>query len=277
MKKIFFAAFCAIVALTATSCSEEEGLMPGNDKNPAVTLYLYDTPAEYDGDCDAYFGLFSNNQATDIYYLAELTSEKESHVASMGEDGYVDYIIQNGTKVSANVDAPAYVVLTSVFGDQTISAVASNGKKKSDKAHSVQFNGVQWNTVCKGTYTRPAGKTYTKILGEEQETELQVLSTDPTSYRFKNLYGPNKHMYFTYTGDAYDEDGGVFCRVPAQSTNHTYSTYGNMSVRDVATWQSDDSYLDVALYPDGYWFAWVQYYVAAGSLSYGYDEFIPAE
>lgn len=277
MKKFIFAAFCAVVALIATSCSEEQGTMPGNDSNPVVTLFLYDTPAEYDGDCDAYIGLFSNNQATEVYYLAELTADKENHIASLGEAGYVDYIIKNGTKVSAGADTPAHVVLKSLFGAQTISAVAANGSRMSDKAHCVEFSGVQWNTVCKGTYTRPAGKSYTSVLGEEQETELQVLSTDATSYRFKNLFGPNKHMYFTSTGEAYDEDGGVYCRVPAQSTNATYSSYGTMNVRDVATWQGDDGYLDNALYPDGTWFGWVQYYVAAGSLSYGYDEFNPAE
>lgn len=277
MKKYIFAALSFVVAMTATSCSEEQGQMPGNDKNPAVTVYLYDTPAEYDGDCDVYFGLFSNDKATEVYYLAEKTSDMESKVGSMGEEGYVDYIIQNGTKVSAKADSPEYVVMKNVFGANTISAVAVGGSKKSAKAHSIQFTGLQWNTVCAGTYTRPAGKGYTGVLGEEQETELQVLSTNPSSYRFKNLYGPNKHMYFTYTGEAYDEDGGVFCRVSAQSTEHTYGSYGTMSVRDVATWQGDDGYLDVALYPDGYWFGWVQYYVSAGSLGYGYDEFYPAE
>ena len=41
--------------------------------------------------------------------------------------------------------------------------------------------------------------------------------------------------------------------------------------------QNDDSFLDCALYDNGYVYLWVQYYVSAGNLGYGYDEFNPAE
>ena len=275
MKKYLFGLFMAVIASCAmTACSEEDGQLPGNDKNPAVTIYLYDTPEDYDGDCDAYFGLFSNNQASEIYYLAEPKAEKTARVSQLGEAGYVDYVIANGTKVSASVDKPEYVVLQKVFGEQVISAVAVNGGQKSAKANEITFTGVQWETLATGTYA--CGN---KSLGypETPGVELQKLSTDSKQLRFKNLFGKNKHLKFTVL-DFEGDSGGIALKVPAQQTNMTYGSYGTVSCRCVGTWQGDEGYCEWNnYYPEEghYMFIYMQYYVSAGSLGYGPDEFIP--
>ena len=49
-----------------------------------------------------------------------------------------------------------------------------------------------------------------------------------------------------------------------------------MMIRDVATWQGDASYEDNnCLYDDNYVSAFVEYYVPAGRIAYGYDAFLP--
>ncbi len=77
-------------------------------------------------------------------------------------------------------------------------------------------------------------------------------------------------------GKGTDEDGNfTMFRVPAQATGQSFGSYGVFNVRDVAEWQNDDGYLDCKIYESHDAYFWVQYYVSAGNLGYGYDEFTP--
>lgn len=49
-----------------------------------------------------------------------------------------------------------------------------------------------------------------------------------------------------------------------------------LMIRDVATWQGDAGYeSDNCLYDDNTVYAYVEYYVTAGPVAYGYDAFFP--
>ena len=71
-----------------------------------------------------------------------------------------------------------------------------------------------------------------------------------------------------------------FFRIPEQKLPFTYSTYGNVSIRDVGFWQGDDAYVtengyESGIYADGSCFICAQYYVSAGSLGLAmYDYFV---
>ena len=76
-----------------------------------------------------------------------------------------------------------------------------------------------------------------------------------------------------------------YFRVEPQTTPFTYGDYGTVSVRDLGYWQDDDSYAYDSNYgcfiytnvnKNGVVLA-VQYFVSAGSLGYGWDEFEPEE
>lgn len=71
-----------------------------------------------------------------------------------------------------------------------------------------------------------------------------------------------------------------FFRIPEQKLPFTYSTYGNVSIRDVGFWQGDDAYVtengyESGIYADGSCFICEQYYVSTGSLGLAmYDYFV---
>ena len=273
MKKHIYRLFIAIVTMAFfTACEEEMGTEPGNDSQATVTLYQYAVGEGYDGDCDVAIRIAANSATTEAYAIAETKEAKEQRIASVGENGYADYVVQNGEKLSEIKGASIQdKVFTGLKGECIITVVAvGNGDKK---AAQTSFTGISWSDVAKGTYYFSVANI-NKIYAESKAVTLQVCDSDPTSYRFKNLFGDNNHLKFTKTAES-NSDGGAICRVPAQITPLTFGTHGEVGVRDVATWQNDDSYLDCALYNDGNFYVWVQYFVSAGSLGHGYDEFIP--
>lgn len=153
MKKYIYSLIMVLlVTATMTSCAEDEGTNPGNDSNPHVVLYQYEPGGSYNADNDVILRIAANNKTTEVYYLAELATEKESHVASMGDSGYMDHIIQNGTKVEGfsntlNVD----VVLTGMVGEYIITVVAVNGNTKT--ATETSFVGLRWDPIGIGSLT----------------------------------------------------------------------------------------------------------------------------
>ena len=306
MKKYLIASVMTLfAAFSLVACSEEEGTTPGGDKNPHVTIYQYEAPLPYNADNDVKLRLAANNQVENAYYLAEPANEHDARLKELGEDGYNKYVVDNGTKV--NLAYPTYtettededgeevegetveitsygrsadVVITDMLGDYVITVVAQSGNTLT--AEKINFKGIIWNTLAKGIYyfSQPAlfgGK-------EATYTTLQVDNDNPTSYRFKDLWGEGYSMKFTSLPDYQDEDEYgtyTFLRVPAQGTSYSYGSYGTVYVRDVGYWQGSDAWVtdngyESGMYEDYSCFLCTNIYVAAGYLvSYTYDDFIP--
>lgn len=278
MKKYIYSLFAVLLVTAAmTSCTVEEGTVPGNDKEPNVVLYSYTVKKPYNEDNDIALRLAFNNQVESAYYLAEKASEKDSRVASMGEDGYMDYVVSNGTKIG-EVTGNTDLTLTDMYGKYAITIVAVNGAKKASA--STEFTGLEWNDVVTGTYyfaVKP------DVTGESRPATLQVCTTDNTLYRLKDVFGQGANMKFQLLPDytAKDEDGTyTYFRIPAVDTPFTYGTYGTVSARDIGYWQGSSAWItdngyESGMYEDYSCFFYIQYFVSAGSLGYKYEYFVP--
>ena len=273
MRKYINKLFAVVLATaTITSCTVEEGTVPGNDKEPNVVVYSYTAKKPYNEDNDVTLRLAFNNKVESAYYLAEKASEKESKVATMGEEGYMDYVVSNGTKIN-EVASNTDLTLTDMYGKYAITVVAVNGNKKASAV--TEFTGLEWEDVVTGTYRFGV---IPSVTGESRATTLQVCTTDNTLYRFKDVFGQDSHMKFQllpdYTGT--DADGAyTYFRVPATDTPFTYSSYGTVSVRDIGYWQGNSAWItdngyESGMYEDYTCYIAVQYYCSGGNLGYGY-------
>ena len=280
MKKYIYIILAATAALSLSSCQKEVGTLAGNDTAPHAVLTTFAPGDEYDSDCDVAVRFTANDVTTGLYYLAEKTADKNAR--NMSDEQYADYVVSNGTKVTTSVNQidgsqSADVVLQSLFGDNTISVVASNGSAK--HLASTTFSGLQWVTLATGTFS--SGRM--SALGvPASKTILQKCEQLEGTYRFKDLYKTGYHYVFKTQGKAQtDADGDTFyyVTVAGQEIGLTYGSYGNISVRDVATWQGNEAYLQYnTFYPDyNYVIIWAQYYVSAGSLGYDDDIFTADE
>lgn len=279
MKKIIYMSITSLMLTSMfVACEEEEGTAPGNDSEPIVTVYSFVPESPYNSDNDLKVRVAANNKASEIYYLAELTSDVEAYITANGSSAYYEKVISEGTKVNVAPAEIGDVYVTDMFGQNTITFVAANGNAKN--AATISFFGYTWNTISKGTYTY-SEKAQSRLGIKSASTELQVNADDATSYRFKNLWGAGNHMYLStteYTGE--DEDGAyTFIRVPSQKTPYEFGDHGTISVRDIAAWKGDDSYVTssfgAVLYNDGsYASIVVQYFVSDGNLDYGADEYV---
>lgn len=272
MRKYINKLFAVVLATaTITSCTVEEGTVPGNDKEPNVVVYSYTAKKPYNEDNDVALRLAFNNKVESAYYLAEKASEKESKVATMGEEGYMDYVVSNGTKIN-EVASNTDLTLTDMYGKYAITVVAVNGNKKASAV--TEFTGLEWEDVVTGTYRFGV---IPSVTGESRATTLQVCTTDNTLYRFKDVFGQDSHMKFQllpdYTGT--DADGAyTYFRVPATETPFTYSGY-TVSVRDIGYWQGNSAWItdngyESGMYEDYTCYIAVQYYCSGGNLGYGY-------
>jgi len=276
MKKYINKLLAVVLATaTITSCKVEEGTVPGNDKNPNVVVYSYTAQKPYNEDNDIALRLAFNNQVESAYYLAEKASEKESRLSSLGEEGYMDYVVSNGTKIS-EVTADTDLTLTDMYGKYAITIVAVNGTKKTSA--STEFTGLEWNDVVTGTYYF---KVIPAVTGESTSTTLQICTTDNTLYRLKDVFGKDSHMKIQLLPDytATDDDGTyTYFRIPATETPFT-DAGTTIGVRDIGYWQGSTAWItdkgyESGMYEDYYCFFMIQYY-AAKSKGYKYEYFIP--
>ncbi len=262
-------AFVGILALTA--CKEEKGTEPGTDSNPVVTIYQYDAQLPLSADNDCVVRVAANSSVESAYYLAEKADDKAAR--NLAPDAYADYVVSKGTKID-NLSAgnPVDLTLTGMMGDYVITVVGVKGSTK--YATETSFKGLDWRDIATGTYTfaKPAATGMSS-----NKATLQYCANVDGLYRIKDVFGAGYSLKFTGTGKKVPYATGYFeiVRVAAQPIGYSYRTYGEVSVRDVATWQNSDDYLDNAMYDNGYCSFWVQYFVSAGSLGYGYDEFVP--
>lgn len=278
MRKYINKLFAVVLATaTITSCTVEEGTVPGNDKEPNVVVYSYTAKKPYNEDNDVTLRLAFNNKVESAYYLAEKASEKEAKVATMGEEGYMDYVVSNGTKIN-EVASNTDLTLTDMYGKYAITVVAVNGNKKASAV--TEFTGLEWEDVVTGTYYFAVR---TAITGESSETTLQICTSDNTLYRLKDVFGQNSHMKFQLLPDytATDADGTyTYFRIPAVDTPYTYGSYGTVGVRDIGYWQGSSAWItdngyESGMYADNYCFFYIQYYCSGGSLGYNYEYFVP--
>lgn len=278
MKKYIYSLFAVLLATAAmTSCTAEEGTVPGNDKDPNVVVYSYTAKKPYNEDNDVALRLAFNNQVESAYYLAEKASEKESRLASLGEEGYMDYVVSNGTKIG-DVTSNTDLTLTDMYGKYAITIVVANGTKKTFA--STEFTGLEWADVVTGTYFFAVN---TSVTGESAPTTLQVCTTDNTLYRLKDVFGKDSHMKIQLLPDytATDDDGTyTYFRIPATETPFTYGNYGTVSVRDIGYWQGSSAWItdngyESGMYEDYSCFFYIQYFVSKGSMGYKYEYFIP--
>lgn len=277
-----------VAAFTLTACSEEEGTNPGGDGNPNVVVYQYTPSQPYNADNDITLRFATNNKVEAVYYLSEPEADYNAHISEMGEAGYNDYVVENGTQVEgiegqSNVD----VTLTDMMGTYYITAVAVSGNQK--KAYTTTFTGLAWEDVVSGTYIFNAQPVSGSAIGlPNTPTTLQVCTTDPTLYRFENLFGEGYSMKINMLDlQGQDESGTYrFFRVPEMATPYSVTlTDGNsyqISVMDIGYFQNDESFVtaggyESGMYEDGYCFVMVAYTVSAGYLCYGYDYFVPNE
>lgn len=275
INKLF--AVVALATATITSCTVEEGTVPGNDKDPNVVVYSYTAQKPYNEDNDVALRLAFNNQVESAYYLAEKASEKESRLSSLGEEGYMDYVVSNGTKIG-DVTSNTDITLTDMYGKYAITIVVVNGTKKTFAA--TEFTGLEWADVVTGTYHFAVN---TSVTGESRPTTLQVCTTDNTLYRLKDVFGQGSNMKFQLLPDytAKDADGTyTYFRIPATETPFTYGNYGTVSVRDIGYWQGSSAWItdngyESGMYEDYSCFFYIQYFVSAGSLGYKYEYFVP--
>ena len=278
MKKYIYNLFAVVLATAAmTSCTAEEGTVPGNDKEPNVVVYSYTAQKPYNEDNDVALRLAFNNQVESAYYLAEKASEKESRLSSLGEEGYMDYVVSNGTKIG-DVTSNTDLTLTDMYGKYAITIVVANGTKKTFA--STEFTGLEWADVVTGTYFFAVN---TSVTGESAPTTLQVRTTDNTLYRLKDVFGKDSHMKIQLLPDytATDDDGTyTYFRIPATETPFTFGNYGTVSVRDIGYWQGSSAWItdngyESGMYEDYSCFFYIQYFVSKGSMGYKYEYFIP--
>lgn len=279
MKKYIYSLFAVLLATaTMSSCKVEEGTEPGNDAQPNVVMYSYTAKKPYNEDNDVAIRLAFNNQVEAAYYLFEKATEKESRLASMGEEGYMDYVVSNGIKVT-EATGETDITITDLYGKYAITAVAVSGSQKASAA--TEFTGLEWSDVIDGTYYFDFGSSFVGM--ESRPTTLQVCTTDATLYRFKDVFGEGANMKIQLMPDyKATDDGGTYTyfRVPAIETPFTYGNYGAVGIRDIGYWQGSEAWVttngyESGMYEDYNCFIYVQYYVSAGNLGYGYDAFVP--
>lgn len=284
MKKYISLTLSLLAMLAFTACTLEEGTTPGGDSAPYVNVKQYEVTAPLNPDNDVQIRILANNKASDVYYLAEKSADKDAR--GLSADAYADYVVSNGTKATLEDDKQSGgkvvdVTLTDLYGEYTITAVAVNGNAKN--ASSTSFTGLDWATVCEGTYEF-GNANVQFLLGNitANPTTLQVCTTDKTLYRFKDVFGEGNHLKINllpnYT--ATDEDGTyTFFRVKDQKLGVQYG--GNdVYVRDIGYWQGDDSFITSAGYESGMYedyncFIYLQCHIGSTNYGYKYDHFIP--
>ena len=287
MKKYIsiIASIAAVFALA--SCEKEQyGTVAGNDSEPHAIISVTVPGLPNDPDCDAFVRIAANNATNDVYYFAELESDKNAR--GMSDDAYADFVVANGTKATLSTSGfdgskGADVLMPKLFGQNVISVVAvGNGTKYITSAN---YYGLKWNDVVTGTYQFGSSAIYNTLGYKSKEgVVLQQNNDDPTDFRFKDLYKPGYHLvikaYPAYTGEK--EDGVyTFLRVPAQTTGLNHSSYGAMSVRDYGYRYGDDTYIfgggyEGGMYANNKIFLYMHVYVSAGNFGGQYDYFTPA-
>ena len=277
MKKYIYGLFFALVSVAMfTACSEDEGSDIGSDSQAKATLYQYTSTEPNDADIDTQIRIATNSATQSAYLLVEKTADYESRLTQLGEEGYKDYVVENGEKIegaegAANIDK----TIKSLSGDNTIAVVAVGGGKS---LATVQFTANSWTTVAEGTYNFSGAGA--QLFGASKPATLQVNDANPKLFRFKNFWGTGKHMTFNLTDKKGTDQNGLTITqlvVPEQATPYTYPNYGTIYYADGLTRKSVNA--PSFMYDDYYCMILMQWYVSASNLGQitDYDTFEPNE
>lgn len=277
-RHIFGMMAAAVLALTFTSCSEEQGTEPGSDPSANITLYQYQPSSPYDADADRHIRIAANSKVKEAYILCEDTASYAARLQELGENGYAEYVKSNGSRLADISGASsADSVFTNLGGTYVFSvvAVANNG---SLVRKQTSFTGIAWMDVAEGTMSFPEKSVFADF--GSVTTVLQQRSDNPSQYRIKDMFKTGYHLLFTTHGETLtDEEGFKYklATVPKQDTGYTYGSYGSIYVADIATYDADASYQSyVQMYEDGSCVFYNYEYVTAGSIGYGYYIFYPS-
>ena len=186
------------------SCSEEEGTNPGRDSRPNVVEYQFAPEAPYNADNDLLLRIAANSKVAEAYYLAEATTDREAHIASMGKDGYMDYVIKNGTKIDGLSGASdSDVTVTGMVGEYTITVVAVNGNDR--MATEATFTGLKWESIGIGMLS-------SSFFGGEGECEFYKASP-VLKYKAIGPFEEGYDIVFDHVAFAYNQKEQVLSDV----------------------------------------------------------------
>lgn len=225
MKKYIYNLFAILtIAASLIACSSEEGTDAGTDSAPSIIIYQYKPSTPYNPDNDIVLRFATNNKVSEAYYLVEKTSEKQDHLASMGNEGYMDYVLSNGEKLEGiSGESTADIMLTGLIGQYTITAVVVNGKQKA--AFESIFNGLQWDLLGTGTLT-------TEFFGPAVvQREFYQLHNENT-YKVTSVYEDGYDIILKK-----DDKGGV--TIEKQSVYSSYGNYGILYIAGIGTFQEN--------------------------------------
>lgn len=277
----------ALLPLTFAACEDvQEGSSIGGDAVPSVVIYQYsaEETSGYDPDCTAKIRLAVNSATESLYLLTESAADYANYYSG-DDEAYAEHVVEAGEKITpSDLVADSYI---QVYGQNYITAVAVKGSEKSISA-TIPFYGIKWNNV-EGT----ENYVYTDFRGGVCQPVLQQRDDLPTAYRLKGIAlddfltgdTPYTMLFNVLTDDDGNEIGGSdyrFVTVAAQNTGYTYLDYGDVSIRDIATYTGDPAYSTTSrgciMTGDNQVELVLNYYVSAGNIKQiAEDYFGPAE
>ncbi len=279
--KRFILAAAALLPLFFSSCEDtQEGCEPGGS-TPNVILYQYSADSEYDADSYTKIRLAVTSATSEVYLLSESEEDYKAHFSG-DKYAYADYVVDNGEKITVdgNLNIDRHVLAA---GTIYVTAVAVSGSSKAISG-TATFTGRTFSVV-EGT----EGYIYSDFAGGASNAKLYVCDQNPFLYRIKGIC----HSYFAEeesqtfdmeltvltdaNGEAVTSGDYTFLRITTGATPYSYGSYGTINYRDVATWQSDESYatssLGCYMTADNEIVLVVSYYVSAGNLAYKMETF----
>ena len=277
----------ALLPLTFAACEDvQEGSSIGGDATPNVVIYQYSAEETlgYDPDCTAKIRLAVNSATESLYLLTESAADYATYYSG-DDEAYAEHVIEAGEKIeTSDLVTDSYV---QAFGQNYITAVAVKGSEKSISA-TISFYGIKWNNV-EGT----EDYVYTDFAGGVCQPALQQRDDVPTAYRLKGialddiLTGDTPYTLFFNVltdndGNEIGGDGYRFVTVDAHDTGYSYGSYGNVCVRDIATYIGNSAYSTSSygciITDDNQVELILNYYVSAGNIKQvAQDFFGPAE
>lgn len=277
----------ALLPLALAACEDvQEGSSVGGDSTPSVILYQYsvEETSGYDPDCTVKLRLAVNSATESLYLLSESAADYANYYSG-DDDAYAEHVVEAGEKIEfSNLVADTCI---QGYGQNYITAVAVKGSEKSISA-TIPFYGIKWNNV-EGT----EDYVYTNFAGGVSQPVLQQRVDAPTAYRLKGIAlddilsgdTPYTLVFNVLTDEEGNEVGGTgyrFVTVEAQNTGYTYGSYGDVSIRDIATYIGDSEYSTSSygciITDDNQLQLVLNYYVSAGYIKQIAQEYFgPAE
>lgn len=200
--------------LMFSACSEDAGTDPGTDGTPVATVYQYTAPSPYNSDNDCFLRIAANSAVKEVYYLAQLTTDKEA--LNMDDAQYADYVVSKGKAMDVKAGSAADVYITDLHGSYTIGVVAVNGNTKT--LRTTTFDGLDYKPWGTGTYT-------SDFFGDSWKVNIEH-SDIGDRYRIKDNWYEGYGFAWSYEGK------NVTVYPTTFETGYVHSKYGMVSATD---------------------------------------------